>query len=315
MNKKTVLITGAAGYIGSKLTDKLSTLGYNVIAVDNLLFGQGPLVASVMMKKNVEFINTDCMDIPLKVIQKADIIFPLAALVGAPLCDKLKASAWRVNRDAIYWLLKQKSQDQRLIFPCTNSGYGSTGNEICTEETPMNSISIYGESKESAERAVMECRNTASFRLATVHGISYRPRIDLLVNFMTYELLKKNSLDLFQGNYRRNFVCIDDVINIWASAILDISWEKISGKVFNLGCDEDNMTKSTLVSIISSFFPSAKIGYSDKSDPDKRDYNVSSAKLAKYGLKATKTVRESVPELIKYFNFVDVRMINIMKNT
>lgn len=293
-----ILITGGAGYLGSKLIDRLVWYGNVIYVVDNLMHNQGPFVHTLL--KHCTTCYDDIMQTPKWMINQADVVFHLAAWVGAPLCDKDHKEAYRVNTEATKWLVDQLSPNQRLIFPCTNSGYGSTGEEICTEETPLNSISVYGKSKEEAEKIVMEHPKATTFRLATVYGLSPRPRIDLMVNYFTYLAACFGKIDVFQGNYRRNFVNINDVIEIFEQVIHN---EATYGQVFNLGCDDDNMTKNQLLDVIKAYFKDLEISYSDKEDPDKRDYNVSSAKLGQLGIYARRRVIENLKELDDFYTY------------
>jgi len=312
-----VLVTGGAGYIGSMLTNNLLKSGYRVTVIDNLMHDQGLFINQIVQHHNCNFLNCDVMNIPEDEIKKADIIFPLAALVGAPLCEKFPEEAKRVNTESIRWLLKRLSKSQRVIFPNTNSGYGISGTEACTEETQLNSISVYGKTKEEAEKIILEHENSIVLRLATLHGMSYRPRIDLLVNYFTYLAHFKRHIDVFEGNFRRNFIYIKDVVNIFTAFINPFN--DIKTQVFNLGRNEDNMTKDGLLKIIQEVYPDVTISKINKEDPDKRDYLVSNDKLYKLGLIPCYSVKESIIELKDYFNnffpyYQNKTMVEMVKN-
>ncbi len=295
------LITGGAGYIGSMLTENLLKAGVKVTVVDNLMHSQGLFVSQIMKHRDCNFLNCDVMNIPLEEIESADVIFPLAALVGAPLCEKYPEEAKRVNTDSIRWLVKKLSKNQRVIFPNTNSGYGISGTEACTEETPLNSISVYGKTKEEAEKIVLDHENSVVFRLATLHGLSYRPRIDLLVNYFTYLAHFKQHIDVFEGNFRRNFIHINDVVRIFSTFI--VTFGNIKCEVFNLGRNEDNMTKDQLLEVVKKVYQQVTISKINKEDPDKRDYLVSNDKLYKLGgMFPTISVEKSIIEMKDYFN-------------
>ena len=178
-----ILITGCCGYLGSRLCQQPSK-NYHVIGVDNLLFNQGHLVHHTL--RDVEFYNTDVDNIPYNVVKRADVCLPMACLVGMTITKQNPKMAQRVNKDSIVNLIGKLRQDCKLIVPSTNSGYG-TSTEICDENTPLNSVSLYGKLKEELEESVLSRDNSVIFRLATVFGLSPRPRLDLLVNCLTYD--------------------------------------------------------------------------------------------------------------------------------
>jgi len=294
-----ILIIGGAGYIGSQLSYQLSKNTLNkVIVVDKLIYNQGPLVAKALEK--CQFFNYDIDEIPDSLINSSDIIINLAAYVGMPICDKFPKEAWRVNTEAVYRLVNKLSSSQYLCFPCTNSGYGSQ-DDICTEKTPMSSISLYGKSKEEAEKIVMSHPNSTSLRLATLWGPSYRHRIDLMVNYFVYHAVIFGEMSVFQGNYKRNFIHILDVVDA-IEEILRFKKHSAQNQIFNLGCDIDNTDKMGLISKIQSFVPEFKISHCDQEDKDKRNYNVSSENIrCILGIEAKRTLGLYLPQLIEYY--------------
>lgn len=295
-----ILLIGGAGYLGSVIYQHL-THGWTKWAdgligiVDNMFYNQGPLVFP-HWSPHQSFWKCDVDEISDDVLKSFDTIFILSALVGAPVCDKYPKEAWRVNTESVYRLMKRLSPNQRVIFPCTNSGYGVQTN-ICTEETPMKSISLYGRSKEEAEKIIMEHPKATSFRLATLYGLSPRHRIDLMVNYFTYLATLTSEIPLFQGDFLRNFVHVSDVARIFINSIDD---ERTFGQVFNLGRDEENTSKY-LLAVQIAVQCEAKVTSMDREDPDKRNYNVSSAKLAKLGYKAQIPLSAGVEDLKKYY--------------
>jgi nucleoside-diphosphate-sugar epimerase len=294
-----ILITGGAGYIGSKLTEKLSDYGYSVTVFDNLLWRQGTLVTKPMLGSRVKFYKEDIRDWSgdlNREIGRADIIIPLAALVGAPLCDRLATDAYEINQRWIQDLVPKLSSDQTIIFPNTNSSYG-TCEGVCTEKTPINPLSLYAKTKQNAEDCVLTHNRSISFRLATVFGWSYRPRIDLLVNNLIYSAFINKHIDVYNGKARRNYIHIDDICSAFFYAINHTS--RMYG-VYNLGNDSLNSTKEDLAKYICNKM-GAVITFSEGTDPDKRDYEVSSVRLEKAGFKAVNGLDVAIEEMTKFY--------------
>ena len=211
---KKILITGGGGYIGSMLSTELINLGHTVTVVDLLKFDQTSL-DHLYFHKKFKFINEDVRKTKIikKLIKNNDFIIPLAALVGAPLCEKFKKDAVTTNLSAIKLILKYISKKNKLIYLTTNSGYGiGEKNKFCDENSPLKPISLYGQTKCDAEKEVMKHKNVVSFRLATVFGASYRMRSDLLVNNFVQTAVNKKKLKIFEPYFRRNFIHIKDVI-------------------------------------------------------------------------------------------------------
>jgi nucleoside-diphosphate-sugar epimerase len=298
-----ILITGAAGYIGSKLTNRLLNDGHEVYAFDNYFYQQYPLVKEVFDRNNCYHFTEDVTlwSSTLKdVISQCDVIIPLAALVGAPLCDKNPLLASILNEQ---WFrnLVPLLQNQKIVFPNTNSGYGTTGNETCTEETPCNPISLYGTTKGNAEQILLtEYHNSVCFRLATVYGKSYRQRMDLLVNNLVFTALRDKNLDVFDGHFRRNYIHIDDIINAFIHAI--DNFDTMRGQVYNLGNDAVNMTKLELVQKVCEHTGASYEIVNNRTDPDKRDYVVSSQKLYDTGFTPKYDLDYGIQEMIKVCN-------------
>ncbi len=300
-----ILITGGAGYIGSVLTPALLEKGHEVTVIDDLLFNQDSLLGCCKHKK-FSFIKSDILDFHVIKTQlaKHDVVIPLAAIVGAPACAKNPLRASQVNKESNYWLVKQLSSNQLLLFPTTNSGYGvGKPGEYCTEESPLNPISQYGKEKVQVENELMRLNNAISFRLATVFGVSPRMRMDLLVNDFTYRAFRDSFLVLFEENFRRNYIHIQDVAGAFMFGI--DNFELMKGNVFNVGLSSANLTKRELAEKIKIHLPnlyihSAAIG----EDPDKRDYLVSNAKLEKLGWSPKFTLDLGIQELLKAFRML-----------
>src|SRR6266576_3121889 len=220
-NPLSILVTGGAGYLGSTLVPALLAEGFRVTVLDNFLFGQASL-NQLCADPHFEVYRGDARDpeVLKPLLRGADIIIPLAALVGAPLCNNDKIGAETLNRDAILTLIKHASREQRILTPITNSGYGiGEAGKFCTEETPLRPISLYGRTKVEAEQAVLERGNSISFRLATVFGMSPRMRIDLLVNDFVYRAVNDRAVVLFEAHFKRNYIHVRDVARVFLHGI------------------------------------------------------------------------------------------------
>ena len=294
-----VLITGGAGYIGSVLIPKLLAKDYEIICVDNLMYEPTSLMMA-SKNKNFNLIIGDARDKELMkpLIESSDVIIPLACLTGAPLCNKDKTSAKTINKDAVVMCSELSSKEQLIIYPCTNSGYG-IGEEgiFCTEESPLKPISLYGKLKVEAESILLQKGNAITFRLATVFGVSPRPRLDLLVNDFTYRAFFDKTVVLFEADFKRNYLHIDDAAEGFEFAINN---PQLAGNCFNLGYSEANLSKRELCEEIKKILPDfvyliSQIG----TDIDKRNYIVSNNKIEKAGFKATRSLSTGIQELVK----------------
>ncbi|WP_324281801.1 NAD(P)-dependent oxidoreductase [Cyanobacterium aponinum UTEX 3222] len=300
-----VLITGGAGYIGSVLTPTLLKRGYEVTVVDNFMFHQNSL-ADCCQYETFNVVRGDCRDESLMkdLVKDADVIIPLAALVGAPLCNRDKIATETTNRDAIQMLCRLASKEQRFLVPITNSGYGvGEKGKFCTEESPLRPISTYGVTKVEAEKAILERENSISFRLATVFGMSPRMRIDLLVNDFVYRAVTDRTVVVFEGHFKRNYIHIRDVVNVFLHG-LD-NFEAMKGKPYNVGLEDANLSKLELCAEIQKQIPNfvymeAPIG----EDPDKRDYIVSNARILNTGFEPQWPLSRGIKELIKGYTMI-----------
>lgn len=300
-----VLITGGGGYIGGILVPLLLESGYEVTVVDTFAHGVNTL-ASSCANPAFDAFRFDARDEaklrPL--VQKADWIIPLAALVGAPLCDRDPLGATSINRDAVKMLLELLSPAQRVLFPVTNSGYGiGEAGKFCDEHSPLRPISLYGRTKVEAEAAVMERGNAISFRLATVFGMAPRMRIDLLVNDFAYRAVRDRALVIFEGHFKRNFIHVRDVAKGFLFGMRN--FDTMKNEVYNMGLTEANLSKLELAEAIKKQVPNftyieAPIG----DDPDKRDYIVSNAKLEATGWRPQHSLDAGVQELIKGYRML-----------
>ena len=308
---KKILITGGAGYIGSKLVTKLLELNYKVTVVDVLKFSATSL-NHIFGNKNFNLIKSDIRNKKLikKLIKKNDFIIPLAALVGAPLCEKNKKEAISVNLNSIKYMMKIITKKNKIIYLTTNSGYGvGAKNKFCDESSPLNPISLYGRTKVEAEKEILKSKNSICFRLATVFGYSYRMRTDLLVNNFVFNAVKSKKLVLFEPHFRRNYIHINDVVDAIIFSIKNFN--KLKSNVYNLGLSSANITKYMLAKKIKKKIKNLKIKIiKNRKDPDQRDYYVSNNKIEKKGFKAKKSVEDGIIELIKIFSNSNLKIIN-----
>jgi len=298
-------VTGGAGYIGSVLVPILLEKGYRVTVLDSLMYRQQSLL-DCCVNQNFDFIRGDICDetIVSSLLPEFDIIFPLAAIVGAPACKANQAITRMVNYDAPMMMIEKLSRSQRVIFPTTNSGYGvGEKDKFCTEEAPLRPISEYGRAKVEVEKALLDKGNAITLRLATVFGVSPRMRIDLLVNDFVYRAFKDKYIVLFEEHFRRNFIHIRDVAGVFLFG-LD-NYEKMRGQPFNVGLSSANLSKLELCEKIKEHVPDFYIHCSPVGqDPDKRDYIVSNEKIESLGFKSDYTLDEGIEELLKAYRLI-----------
>lgn len=308
----TVLVTGGAGFLGSILCEHLLDAGYQVRVLDSLLFGQSPHF-HLASNKNYSFTFGDVRDEKtLKAALKGvDVIIPLAAIVGAPACDRDPWMTQEVNYGAISLLNKLRSPNQRVIYPTTNSGYGTKSGDLhCTEESALEPISLYGRTKCDAEAEFLNSENAITLRLATVFGLSPRMRLDLLVNHFTYVAVTDGYLVVFEKDFNRNFVHIRDVADCFLHCIKN--FDAMKGRPYNLGLDSANISKEALCFKIKEQVPNFFIHFSEfGSDPDKRNYLVSNQRLREAGFEAKRSLEDGIAELIKGYGMLKR---NPMKN-
>lgn len=294
------LVTGGAGYLGSILVPALLDRGFEVTVVDNFMYRQDSLSA-VCYHPNFHLVRGDVRSTQtMKILLKdADIIIPLAALVGAPLCDRDPLAATSTNKDAIVAMLKDISREQKVLMPVTNSGYGvGESDKFCTEQTPMRPVSLYGRDKVETEQEVLRHPNAISFRLATVFGTSPRMRLDLLVNDFVYRAYHDRFIVLFEAHFKRNYIHVRDVARVFLHGI--DNFERMKGEAYNVGLSDANLSKLELCQAIQKHLPNfvfleSPIG----KDPDKRDYIVSNEKIERTGFKPAYTLDDGIRELIK----------------
>jgi nucleoside-diphosphate-sugar epimerase len=302
---RSVLVTGGAGYIGSILVPTLLEQGFKVTVLDNFMFKQNSL-AAVCANPNFKVVRGDARNAELlqELIPQADIVIPLAALVGAPLCSMDPIGAESLNLNGQLTLLNMLRDDQWLLVPITNSGYGvGEQGKFCTEETPLRPLSLYGKHKVEVETAALIRPNTISFRLATVFGAAPRMRIDLLVNDFVHRAVTDRAVVLFESHFKRNYIHIRDVTEAFLHGIRN--FESMRGGPYNVGLSDANISKFELCERIQEQVPNfvfleAAIG----EDPDKRDYIVSNDKIEATGFKPRYSLDTGIEELIKGFSMI-----------
>lgn len=300
-----ILVTGGAGYIGSVMVPELLKQGHEVTVIDSFMYNQSSLL-ECCSDKHFEIIHGDARDEALvtEKMKSADIVLPLACLVGAPLCEQKPLEAKSINYDAIKMLLELKSKDQRIVFPTTNSGYGIGEKGIsCTEETPLRPVSLYGRLKVNIENELLSADNTITLRLATVFGVSPRMRMDLLVNDFTYRAVTDRFIVLFQAHFMRNYLHVRDVAGVFLHAIKN--FDAMKNEPYNVGLSSANISKWQLCEEIKQqvpdfYFTEADVG----EDPDKRDYMVSNEKIEKTGFRTQFTIQDGIRELIKGYRIL-----------
>jgi nucleoside-diphosphate-sugar epimerase len=295
-----ILVTGGAGYIGSTLVPRLLHAGHEVTVIDNFMFKQTSL-NDCCHYDNFSVVKGDIRTegTMLPLLRKADVIIPLAALVGAPLCNLDPVGATTTNHGAITMMLKHVSREQRILMPTTNSAYGSGDeNNYCTEDSPLRPISQYAIDKVAVENELMQHPNVISFRLATVFGMSPRMRLDLLVNDFVYRAINDRFVVLFEGHFKRNYIHVRDASRVFEHGLENFT--QMKGQIYNVGLSDTNISKKELCEHIQKFLP--QFVFVDRAvgrDPDQRNYIVSNEKIEKTGYKPTHSLDRGIQELLK----------------
>ncbi|MFN8391587.1 MAG: NAD(P)-dependent oxidoreductase [Bdellovibrionota bacterium] len=303
--KPHVLITGGSGYIGSVLSEHLLDQGFRVSVIDSLIYAQQTHF-HLCANPDFDFVFGDVRDEKAlrPLVSKADVIIPLAAIVGAPACDRDVLMTTSVNFDAIKLVNRMRSPSQLIIYPTTNSGYGTkSGAVFCTEETPLEPISLYGQTKVDAESEILGSKNSLTLRLATVFGMSPRMRLDLLVNAFVYAAVSDGYLTIFEKDFKRNYVHVRDVSDCFIHCIRHA--EQMVGRPYNVGLDTANLSKEELARKIQEAVPQFYLHFAEfGSDPDKRNYIVSNQRLREAGFEAKRSIEDGIQELLKGYRML-----------
>ena len=298
-----ILITGGAGYLGSAITRRLLK-NHNVTIIDNLMYNQTSLI-DLCSNKNFKFVYGDVRDYKLltQEVLRNDVIIPLAAIVGFPACEKDKKLATDINYHQIKDVVDNIDKNQMVLFPNTNSGYGSRVDGMVDETNSLTPISHYGVTKCDAENYIKNNSNGIIFRFATVFGVSSRMRLDLLVNEFVYKLLTDKYITIFEKEFVRNFLHIQDVASVFEFMIDNYS--KCNGEIYNVGLSDTNINKEQLVERIQKQIPDTSVTYSDYfEDPDKRNYIVSNKKVESTGWKTQYSLDYGIKELIQAYQMI-----------
>lgn len=300
-----ILVTGGAGYLGSTLVPELLAAGHRVTVLDNFMYRQASL-NHVCHHPHFEVVKGDIRieATLLPLLREADVVIPLAAYVGAPLCAQDPVGAQSVNHDAILMMLRHLSPQQAVLMPTTNSAYGSGDeNNFCTEESPLRPISKYAIDKVEIEAALMQHPRAVSFRLATVFGMSPRMRTDLLVNDFTYRAVHDRFVVLFESHFKRNYIHVRDIARVFLHGLANL--DRMQGNIYNVGLSDANVSKHELCEhirrqVADFVFLEAPVG----KDPDQRNYVVSNAKIEATGFRPQVSLDAGIAELIKGYRML-----------
>jgi len=309
-----ILVTGGAGYIGSVLVGRLLEEGHKVTVIDNFRFDQSALLR-YCSEPDFEVVKADVRDpeVMLPLIKKADAIMPLAGLVGAPICARDPIGARTVNFDAVQLIIENRSREQWIIFPSTNSGYGVGEKDIhCTEETPLRPISLYGRLKVDLEKMLLELDNVVTFRFATLFGVSPRMRIGLIVNDFTYRAVRDRFIVLYEPHFKRNYLHVRDAAEAFIHVLNNFT--RMKNQAYNVGLSEANMSKLELCEEIHKIVPDFHIAISEFSkDPDQRNYIVSNQKIEAAGFKPQNSLQMGITEMVKAYEMMASNEYMIMR--
>jgi len=301
-----LLITGGAGYVGSVLVPRLLSAGHQVRVLDNLMYG-GQSLLPYFSDPHFEFIKGDILD-ELAVrdaTHGVDAIIHLAAIVGYPACKKNEQLAHDVNFVGTKIVEKNRDRNQLIVFASTGSNYGALVGQVCTEDTPLNPLTIYGITKTKAEQHLLNSPNTICYRFATAFGVSSRLRLDLLINDFVYQAVKVRNLIVYEKSFKRTFIHVIDMARSFLFALENAG--KMAGNVYNVGSEAMNYSKEEIANLVREkvdfYLHYADVG----KDEDQRNYEVSYEKINALGYDTSITVDQGVEELIRAYRVVDIK--------
>ncbi len=307
--KTSVFITGGAGYVGSSLVELLLKNEYKVTVYDNLLFNNGMVLLPYIKNKDFSFIQGDIRDKKhlSKVIKNHDIIIHLAGYVGYPLCKKLGYNeVYSVNVTGTSNVVQCKGKSQYLIYSSTGSNYGAV-HDVCTENTPLNPLSIYGKTKTYSEEIIYNkgISNATIFRFATAFGISPRLRLDLLINDFAYRMATEGSMVVYEADFKRTFIHVRDMCNAFLYAINN--YEIYKNNIYNVGSDSLNYSKREIATIVKDIIPGSYVHYADVGeDADKRNYVVDYSKIRNTGWDTQISIEEGIKEFCNTIPLINI---------
>lgn len=302
---KRIVVTGGAGYYGSVMVRLLLAQGYRVHVIDNLMYGPESMVP-LFINPNFSFTRGDVLDEELlkRHLDGAWACVHLAALVGYPLCKKEPERAVAVNVEGTKTVIRSLDPATKLIYASTGSNYGEVEG-ICTEETPLNPLSLYGETKTEAEYLCMARGNVVSYRFATAFGLSPRLRLDLLINDFCWQALVQHFLVVYEKHFRRTFIHVLDMARCVEHTLANFG--AMVDNVYNVGDDSMNFTKEEVVLLLQDRIKFmchfAEVG----TDADKRDYEVSYAKIATTGFRPVVSMDRGIQELVDGLSLLEFR--------
>jgi len=294
-----ILITGGTGYLGRILSEDLLDIGYEVVVLDNLLYGQIP-------PKNVIFRKGDITNLSeiVDASEWCDTIVALAAIVGDGACniDIKRTFNTNIKGSENTLLACETNKIPKMIFASTCSVYGC-GETILTEDSPTNPLSIYAHSRLDSENKLLDMNKNTDLtilRFGTLYGLSPRMRFDLVVNTMTGSATMDKKIFLNGGNQWRPFTHVKDA----SAAIIKALTSKNLPPILNVV--SENMKIKKVADIVKSKVPDAQIENTENlTGRDGRDYKVSSKLFEKYGFKPKYKVSDGVDEIIKSIDRFD----------
>lgn len=317
----TVLVIGGAGYIGCSLVDLLLREGNRVRILDNAVYGLEP-IQNLLSHPKLDYVYGDCRNIQdvVKALHRVSSIVHLAAIVGDPACELDHRTTVEINYAATRMLIEvaKGCGVERLLFASSCSVYGAT-DELMDENSAVQPVSLYGETKVSSERALLESA-TADFhpvimRFATVFGLSNRPRFDLVVNLLSAKAKQEGRITIFNGQQWRPFIHVKDI----ASAIillLNAPLSSVSRGIFNVGDNRLNHTLADVAAVIQRVFPCAHVEHGENSD--RRNYRVDFTKIERrIGFRCRRSLEDGVREVKAAFDsneigdYRDIRFSNL----